>query len=558
MLVFVDVDGDKESQTKEERFPCKTEINFPSLSSEEDGYHMGTPPPMSLDSDIQPCAVDIDIQDSGPTSLTTVSDMVSETVSSSVSSDYKVITDSKSVEKCSSVTNNLLKTDILCADSSTDDQMSSGTFSQDEISPRYADLPETLNVEKRRTQSSSEPPRIPLETFSETRRRSSASQNQERTLSMETRSTSIASDASEQEIPATTPRSDLQSPGSETQFVYDNTAPPAAEKTSTDIMTQSIYVGSDDHDSDISSESHLSTMQTTQQTISAISSTEDSKVTTLVTEESSVFESVIKLSENVTENIMEETKTITKSTKMAVEESIVLTEDSDNSEVKLLKSEDSSAAEPKTQSIKVFSTESSVMVTKTDTRTYSDVLKSDKYSDSKQTLTTSSTASEGKSSLGKEAVAEVLKTDSVLQMVGSSSSSQSSTEDKTKKLSYSEVVKSESNKSQDKKDSKEDPIADWGKPLGLPSPIRPSTPAKQPKKNNDESVDTNKVGFSRKKLHSKSHFRRMMPLNQCGWTWPMFLTMDRVTTPPRSSSSGSGRGTMCSVGWIPAGRSSMR
>ena len=261
-----------------------------------------------------------------------------------------------------------------------------------------------------------------------------------------------------------------------------------SEKSSDDIMTQSIYVGSED--SEMSSESHLSTLQTTQQTIS---SSEDSnaKVTTMVTEES-VFESVIKLSENVTENILEETKTITKSTKMAVEESIVLQEGADSSEEKLLKTEDSSAAENKTQSIKLVSTESSVMVTKTDTRTYSDVLKSDKYSDSKQTLTTASSSAQRKSSLGQQAAAEVLKTDSVLSMVGSSSQSSSET-DKTKKLSYSEVVKSESNKSQDKKDTKEDPIADWGKPLGLPSPIRPSTPAKQPKKTEDESVDTNKV-----------------------------------------------------------------
>ena len=485
--MIVDNDGEMDSITDAEPAALQNDTKFPSLSSEENGYHMGTPPPISLDSDIQPCAVDtVDIQDSGPASLTTVSD----TVSSSVSSDYKVITESESVEKCGSGTNNLLRTDILCAESSTDDQMSSGTFSQDEISPRYAELPESLSVEKRRTQSSSDAPRMP-ETFSELRRRSSASQKQDRTLSVETRSTSIASDASEQEIPPTTPRSDpgdVASPGSESQskFDYDNTSAP--EKSSTDLMTQSIYVGSDD--SEVSSESHLSTMQTTQQTIS---SSEDSnaKVTTMVTEES-VFESVIKLSENVTENILEETKTITKSTKMAVEESIVLQESTDSSEEKLLKTEDSSAADNKTQSIKLVSTESSVMVTKTDTRTYSDVLKSDKYSDSKQTVTTSSSASQRKSSLGQQAAAEVLKTDSVLQMVGSSSKSSSET-DKAKKLSYSEVVKSENNKSQDKKDSNKDPIADWGKPLGLPSPIRPSTPAKQPKKNEDESVDSNKV-----------------------------------------------------------------
>merc|ERR1712170_24325 len=170
-----------------------------------------------------------------------------------------------------------------------------------------------------------------------------------------------------------------------------------------------------------------------------ISSSEDSnaKVTTMVTEES-VFESVIKLSENVTENILEETKTITKSTKMAVEESIVLQESNESSDENLLKKDNT---DQKKQSITVVSTESSVMVTKTDTRTYSDVLKSDKYSDSKKTVTTSSISSDNKSSLGKEAASEVLKSDSVLQMVGSSSAqSQSSSDEKTKKLSYSDVV----------------------------------------------------------------------------------------------------------------------
>ena len=153
----------------------------------------------------------------------------------------------------------------------------------------------------------------------------------------------------------------------------------------------------------------------------------------------------------------------------------------------MLKSKDS---DQKKQSVTVFSTESSVMVTKTDTRTYSDVLKSDKFSDSKQTVTTSSAAADKKSSLGKEAASEVLKVGGVMQMVGSSSTSQSGSEEKSKKLSYSEVVKADSNKDGKEKD---DPIADWGKPLGLPSPIRPSTPAKQTKKNDEDSMDSNKV-----------------------------------------------------------------
>jgi hypothetical protein len=46
---------------------------------------------------------------------------------------------------------------------------------------------------------------------------------------------------------------------------------------------------------------------------------------------------------------------------------------------------------------------------------------------------------------------------------------------------------------EDGKKDDEDPIAGWGKPLGLPSPVRPSTPAKQVKKGEDEQMDTNKV-----------------------------------------------------------------
>jgi len=41
-------------------------------------------------------------------------------------------------------------------------------------------------------------------------------------------------------------------------------------------------------------------------------------------------------------------------------------------------------------------------------------------------------------------------------------------------------------------DEKADPISGWGKPLGLPSPIRPSTPAKHSRKNEEQSVDSNK------------------------------------------------------------------
>ena len=439
--------------------------NFASLSSEEDGYHMDTPPTVSLVSDIQPCGIEIEVK-SEPASLSSSSEkmVVSQTKSlSSASSDYKCLTESKSLEK-----NVLQVVDNLGADSSTDDQMSSGTFSQDEISPRFADLPPQLNVEKRRSLSTSDAVAV-TEPPSQPARRSSSIKD--KTLSMETRSTSIASDVSEQEIPPTTPRSDpTVSPESDApgKFVYD---------------------GGNGGDSEMSSESQLSTTQTTQQTIS---SCEDSKVTKLVTEEStSVFESVIKMSENVTANILEETKTMTKSTKMEVEESVVsqkeVSSSSDKSEEMMAAATDSTDQ----VSLTVVSTESSVVtessVTKTDSRTYSDVLKSDIYSESKLAATSTTTV-DSKRSIGAEAASEVLKTETVLQLVGSSSA-----EERSKKLSYSDVVKSDSSAGKPEEKEPEDPIADWGKPLGLPSPIRPSTPAKQPKRNNEEPVDTNKV-----------------------------------------------------------------
>ena len=195
-----------------------------------------------------------------------------------------------------------------------------------------------LNIEKKRAFSSDAYKRSVSDTLNQDLKKTKTDKK-DRSLSMETRSTSMTSDVSDQEIPPTTPRSDLTiSPSSDAQvkFVYGDNVEKASMDTM-DIMTQSIYVGSDvnDYDSEISSESHLSSVQTTQQ---KISSSEDSKVTTTLKEESTkVFESVRKLSENVTENIMEETKTITKSTKMAVE-----VESNLGSDEKLLKNKDAS------------------------------------------------------------------------------------------------------------------------------------------------------------------------------------------------------------------------
>ena len=464
-------------------------------SSEKQNVIQKSLPVLSVECKKQPRETDMDTQKSEPLSLNSNSEnlLFFDTKSVTSSSDYKQIREENSNENLPKK-----KTDNLVVDSGTDDQMSSGTFSQDEISPRFAELPHQLNIEKKRAFSTSDAKDAKRAASSDAllqdlKRSTSV---KDRTLSMETRSTSMGSDVSDQEIPPTTPRSDLTvSPSSDAQvkFMYGENV----EKTTLDnidVMAQSIYVGSDEYDSEISSESHLSTMQTTQHKISL---TEDSKITTSVRKEStSVFESVVKLSDNVTENVLEETKTITK---MAVEESILSqTGDMANktdSDEKLLNSQNidsKTELEPKTEErsecIKVVSAESSVVVTKTDTRSYSDVLKSDRPDTKQLPEVTSDIESEKekKSSVGIEAAKELLKSDSVQQLVDS----KTETENLTKKLSYSEVVKSES---VEKK--KEDPIADWGKPLGLPSPIRPSTPARHGHKTEEETQDTNKANI---------------------------------------------------------------
>merc|ERR1711962_808367 len=349
-----------------------------------------------------------------------------------VSSDYKIIP-----EQANTAVEGLhLLTDHAVTESGTDDQFSSGTFSQDDISPRFAELPGKMGLgngaaaDVKKTKN-------------------------DRTLSMETRTTSITSDASEQEIPASSPRSALTlSPTTETssstRFVYGE----SIEKSTTDsmdIMTQSIYIGAEDCDSEVSSESHQSMVsQTTQR---KISSTEDSNIKTTLKEEYTLSEAVVKVSDNITENILEETKSITKKAEVvSKEESNVQSEKSKETTIE-----------------KIVETRQEAKMS------YSEVVKAD---------TSKVTASvKEEKSLAKEAIGEVLKADTVHHLVDSKA--EGSPSSSGKKMSYSEVVKSEK--------FKDDPIADWGKPLGLPSPNRPGTPAKQAKKTDEEPIDTNKT-----------------------------------------------------------------
>ena len=63
------------------------------------------------------------------------------------------------------------------------------------------------------------------------------------------------------------------------------------------------------------------------------------------------------------------------------------------------------------------------------------------------------------------------------------------------KFNSTDAAKTTSDTTFDTEDgrNKDDPIAGWGKPLGLPSPVRPGTPAKQSKKGDEEQMDSNKV-----------------------------------------------------------------
>ena len=348
------------------------------------------------------------------------------------SSDYKAIPEtSTGAEKTAS---------LMAADSGTEDQISSGTFSQEDLSPRFADLPQQL---------SSRAEQVLAEDLKLTKK--------DRTLSMETRTTSITSDASEQEIPPSSPRSALTlSPTTESststtaKFMYGETIEKSVTD-SVDIMTQSIYIGSEDCDSEMSSESHQSVVsQTTQR---KVSSSEESNVKTTVKSEYVVSEAVVKVSDNVAETILEETKSITKTAEVVSKEEI---------KVDYEKSKETTVE-------KFVETRQEAKLS------YSEVVRAD---------TSKSIKATEEKSVAKEAVAEVLKTDTVLQLVDSKDEPAGSSSN-GKKMSYSEVLRSDK--------LKDDPIADWGKPLGLPSPNRPSTPAKQAKKKEDEvPVDTNK------------------------------------------------------------------
>merc|ERR1711915_1056605 len=191
---------------------------LPSLDSTyASGYHFETPPTMSMDSDVQPCGVDGSMSSR---TTTTVSEAFSEHTSSS---EYKVLTEVSSISSETSSKNVDILKSIEQIDS--EDQMSSGTFSVDDSSPRYAELPSKLsNTEE-----------------------NSIVKKVEKDMALDMRSTSITSNASEQEIPPTTPRDELTSPTSmeSENFTYEVQTEKLVNDT-VDIMSQSIYLSSNE------------------------------------------------------------------------------------------------------------------------------------------------------------------------------------------------------------------------------------------------------------------------------------------------------------------------
>ena len=380
-----------------------TRENYPSLECTS-GYHFDTPPTVSLESEIQPCGIDEDrttvTTSSGPSSLDIKSTGVASEKSfseTSNSSEYRALTEVSSMSSETHTKNVVVSKEIIHVDSSTEDQMSSGTFSIDDNSPRYAELPAKLKTILPPEESDAEEEPVKL-----------GRKMSEKLFTLDTRSTSIASDVSDQEIPPTTPRSDPSSPSFETgKFPYLDKVEKFSHET-VNIMTQSIYVSSDEKEGEESSY-----LNETMGNImgSFIEATDDVLQATLFT----------KQTELVAQSISENTS-ILRDVKLDIKEEKV----NKGGEITGEKSIKSNQKEQQT---------------KTEPENPKPVKEEEQPSSS---LTPAAKSLDGKASTGKD-------------------------------------------------DEKVDPIAGWGKPLALPSPVRPGTPAKHSKKADDESVDSNKV-----------------------------------------------------------------
>jgi len=334
--------------------------------------------------------------------------------STTTSSDYKIITDvtNSATESKEHHIVETSKQSIVILDAATDDQLSSGTFSTEDISPQFTDLPVKLAASKvdfdhENNMADEQDGNTHMEEKIATADYASIQKITETRLAQENRCSSQASDISDKEIPASTPRSDITiSPGpldsglttsSSARFVWGDNNENLVTDT-VDIMTQSIYMPS-------TCEGHAD---------------EESLGTGLVSED--INEPILK------DPLLQMTETvlfIAASGKEPIKKG-------EQKECKIEEKEENGNIVPQEKK--------------------------------------EETTNDGK---------------------GESSSSTNSNitdaaSDKTKSTDKNPPADNSENKD-------DDPIAGWGKPLGLPSPIRPSTPAKQAKKSEEEAMDTNKV-----------------------------------------------------------------
>merc|ERR1719266_1316587 len=174
--------GKLETAVIEERVPsCQAELKASGCestdeSSRDDKYHFNTPPSISTESEIQACGIT-------PVHSKGSRDAIKEDETEEdeePSSDYKLPEASSGMEKV---------VRQMALDSGTDDQASSGTFSQDDMSPRFADLPQQLDPSPQLARTTSAPITANDPTTDNFFKDVKAAKA-DRTLSMETRTTS--------------------------------------------------------------------------------------------------------------------------------------------------------------------------------------------------------------------------------------------------------------------------------------------------------------------------------------------------------------------------------
>jgi len=571
------------------------------------GYHFDTPPHIGTESEIHPCGIDgslssrttVTTSSDGPSSiesklLSTSSEIAYSETSSS--SEYKGLTEISSI---STETKNVEILKEAQIDSSTEDQLSSGNFSTEESSPRYAELPLKL---KKVITSDNEVDEVVHKT--DVRKMSG------KLLSMDTRSTSIASDVSDQEIPPSTPRSDLTSPTTDAvKFVYGEKGEHFAQDT-VDIMTQSIYMPSNEQTmEDSQDKGNMSVLASILHTTEVVTNTvvtteivsqnsssetkEEKEIKSEITkqvdeikeihtenvivtklEEKSDLSSELKKTttteitkENLStrpqpeatkSNLSSDVESSSKVEKFTSEKEVATKDNKEYESKKPL--EDCPSNEPKSEEegkvSKVMEkvTETSVESStspeksgtlhskpkdKTDTSSESidnQSSKPDEVIKTSQECTSTHSKTQEVTNILQESTTHQVKSVEVKKSSESTilpskevtiSSQEHSHESKkvektseckdtqphesdkkstAKQHSSSEVGKvsetsTEAHSKPVEKTSQEgstqsdaeDPISSWGKPLGLPSPIRPSTPAKHTRKTDEETVDTNKL-----------------------------------------------------------------